>query len=99
MAEGEKVYNYLDAYRSRIDWSRISRCEVLEMDDKWEDNPLYKSSLARGFRTLRVLVRCPTHGFHRQVVSDPPKEDDFLCQRCISAEIDRLLNIRLGMGR
>lgn len=106
-AEGEEIRPYFEPYevdgfaRDRMlepiefDWSRVSELDPIEEDTEWYNTPFYKMCVRKGQKHRRFLVSCPTHGYFKQIIMDPvtPKIG-YKCQRCISDEIDRIVNKR-----
>lgn len=106
-AEGEEIRPYFEPYevdgfaRDRMlepiefDWSRVSELDPIEEDTEWYNTPFYKMCVRKGQNHRRFLVSCPTHGYFKQIIMDPvtPKIG-YKCQRCISDEIDRIVNKR-----
>lgn len=105
--EGAEVTPYFEPYevdkfaRDRMlepiefDWSRISELDPIEEDKEWYDTPFYKMCVKKGLNHRRFLVSCPTHGYFKQTIMEPPAPKiGYKCQRCISDEIDRIVNKR-----
>jgi hypothetical protein len=78
-----------------FDWSRICELDAIEEDRAWYVTPFYRMCVKKGLKHKRFLVNCATHGYFRQIVMEPPTEKiGYKCQRCITAEIDRIVNLR-----
>lgn len=105
--EGAEVTPYFEPYevdkfaRDRMlepiefDWSRVSELDPIEEDTEWYDTPFYKMCVKKGLNHRRFLVSCPTHGYFKQTIMTPPAPKiGYKCQRCITAEIDRIVNKR-----
>lgn len=105
--DNDRVVPYFEPFevdtlaRSRMltpiefDWSRICELDPIEEDKEWYDTPFYKHMCAKGLKHRRFLVSCATHGYFKQTIMDPPaKKIGYKCQKCITAEIDRIVGLR-----
>lgn len=78
-----------------FDWSRICELDAIEEDTEWYKTPFYKHMCDRGLKHKRFLVNCATHGYFKQTIMEPPTPKiGYKCQRCITAEIDRIIALR-----
>lgn len=104
MAEGK--YNYLDAYRRDVfaekrmirpivfnegNVCRVEPCEIVG----WNRPDMAERSAKLGMPVIKVHVCCPTHGHFNMVMPDPPEDRHMLCDRCISAEMNRVFSLRV----
>jgi len=103
-------YNYLDEYVRDywaentmredeaivFDFNNVCKLETYSVDEKWaEESPLALQAKAKGKIYRRELVGCPRHKEMLHVVSVPPLEHDYLCPKCITDEIYRVLDLRM----
>ena len=78
-----------------FDWSRICELDAIEEDREWYKTDFYQMCHAKGLDHKRFLVNCATHGYFKQIIMQPPTPKiGYKCQRCITAEIDRIVNLR-----
>lgn len=78
-----------------FDWSRICELDAIEEDKKWYDTPFYRDMCKKGYKHTRWLVSCPTHGYFKQIVMDPPTPKlGTKCQKCVTDEINRIIALR-----
>lgn len=102
----DKPYNYLDEFKVDswarqhmeeeivMDWGNVPRVRNVEIVEKWDKSELAQTMKKDGRRYMKVLVECPTHGYHYKVMSDPPIPSDCWCDKCITEEIDKVLSAR-----
>ena len=109
----DKQYNYLRAYETDVwarnrgtepiefDWSRVCTLDCIEMDKDWAKNPVNLDAQKKGIKTVRVVVCCPNpkHGYFKQVMSDPPTEREYKCSKCVTEEMDRIIDLRAKRER
>lgn len=103
-------YNYLDEYVRDywaentmredeaivFDFNNVCKLETYSVDEAWaKTSPLAKQALAQGKVYRRELVGCPKHKEFLHVVSVPPLPHDHLCPKCITDEINRVLDLRM----
>lgn len=107
-----ETYNYLYEYERDIwaekrfeteikfDWSRVSKVREIEIDFKWEESENAKRFEKIGKPRMRVLVECPNpkHGMYHKIMCKTPLPRDCYCYKCITDEINRIINLRAIRG-
>ena len=105
---GEKRYNYLDAFRTDpyaerrgltpivFDWNRVSEVSILREIEGWENSPMGLKSKSLGLRVHKYEVQCPNpdHDVFRMLLPDEPKPWSYKCYHCITDEMNRVMNER-----
>lgn len=106
--EQERTYNFLEEYEVDkwadkhmqdpivFNWGNVCEVEPIEKDPAFFDTPLYEMAKKRGMVVERWLVRCPIHGERKQAIvfDNPPNRIADKCDKCITAELNRVENLR-----